>query len=245
MKTISVSNEKEMSRKAAEIIIALIRENPNAVLGLATGGTPEGTYRALALDHQKNKTTYRSVRTVNLDEYVGLDANDPNSYHAYMEEHLFRHIDIPQDQHFLPNGSAESLEAECRRYDRMIERLGGIDLQLLGIGENGHIGFNEPGTPFQTATHVVTLTESTRRANARYFENIDEVPAQAITMGISTILKSKAILLLASGEKKADAVRRLLTETQNTDFPASSLIAHPNVTVIADREAMSRVHLYQ
>ncbi|RYL90323.1 glucosamine-6-phosphate deaminase [Sporolactobacillus sp. THM7-4] len=244
MNVISVKDEKEMSQIAAEKIIRLVHEKPDAVLGLATGGTPEGTYHALVADYQAGGTSYRKVRTVNLDEYVGLDPEHPNSYHTYMQEQLFNHIDIPEDQHFLPDGTAASLEYECRRYDKMIDSLGGIDLQLLGIGENGHIGFNEPGTPFDSGTHVVTLTPSTRHANARFFGKPEDVPERALTMGIGTILKSKSILLIVSGEKKADALYFLLNDPEQTvRFPASALLTHPDVTLIADRAAMSGLPL--
>ncbi|MDD9149542.1 glucosamine-6-phosphate deaminase [Sporolactobacillus sp. CQH2019] len=240
MKIVSAANKEEMSRKAAQIIVDLIHVKPSAILGLATGSTPEGTYRFLADDRRKKGTDYQKVRTVNLDEYAGLKPEDPNSYHAYMEGHFFRYVNIPSDQHFLPNGTADSLDEGCKAYDRLIERMGGVDLQLLGIGRNGHIGFNEPGTPFDAGTHVVKLTESTRQANARFFGSIQEVPEKAITMGIGTILKSKAILLLASGPSKAEAIAKLLSATApDTDFPASALLRHPNVTVIADTDAMS------
>lgn len=240
MKIIAVADKEEMSRKAAQAIIDLIHEKPAAVIGLATGGTPEGTYQVLAEDRREYGTSYREVRSVNLDEYAGLRPDDPNSYHTYMENHLFRYVDIPSDQRFLPDGNAASLVEGRAGYDRLIDKLGGIDLQLLGIGRNGHIGFNEPGTPFDIGTHVVTLTESTRQANARFFGSMQEVPEQAVTMGIGTIVKSKAILLLASGQSKAEAMSRLLSVSEpDIDFPASALVNHPNVTVIADAAALS------
>ncbi|MCI1858637.1 MAG: glucosamine-6-phosphate deaminase [Sporolactobacillus sp.] len=242
MKLISCNDKNEMSAEAARIVTTLVRRKSDAVLGLATGGTPEVMYQMLINDHQKNKTSYRHIRTVNLDEYVGLPVADRNSYHAYMNEHLFNHIDLPENQRFLPNGNAASIDEACRHYDRLIDKLGGIDLQILGIGRNGHIGFNEPGTPFDIGTHVVTLTESTRQANARYFDHIDQVPKQALTMGIGTILKSRTILLLACGASKADAIGRLLHCTKSDpDFPASALVGHPDVTVIADASALSAV----
>ncbi|WP_100487884.1 glucosamine-6-phosphate deaminase [Sporolactobacillus pectinivorans] len=241
MKIISVADKNEMSGRAASIISQLVRRKNDAVIGLATGGTPEGTYSKLVEDRQKNHTSYSKIRTVNLDEYVGIPRDDPNSYHTYMENHLFKFVDLPAGQHFLPDGNALSLSEECRGYDQMIEELGGVDLQLLGIGRNGHIGFNEPGTPFDIGTHTVELTDSTRRANARFFGSIDAVPSQAITMGICTIMKSRSILLIVSGENKAEAMSRLLnTEKTDTDFPASVLISHPDVTVIADAEALAR-----
>ncbi|RYL92212.1 glucosamine-6-phosphate deaminase [Sporolactobacillus sp. Y61] len=242
MKLITVANQKALSQRAAKAISDFIHEKPQAVLGLATGGTPEGTYKELVEDYNKNHTSYKQVTTVNLDEYVGLIQDDPNSYHHYMKEKLFNHVDLRADHCFLPDGNAASLKEACLKYDRLIEHLGGIDLQLLGIGQNGHIGFNEPGTPHDIGTHVVTLTPSTRAANARYFSSLSEVPEKAITMGIGTILKSKAILLIASGKAKAEAMKELLSSTKSDEkFPASALIQHPNVTIIADEAALSLV----
>lgn len=240
MKLVEVKNKEELGIKAAAIISRLVRQKPDAVLGLATGGTPVETYRELVKDHQTKRTSYSNIRTVNLDEYVGLSTSDPNSYHAYMQEHLFRYIDLPAGQHYVPDGQASQLGAACRDYDQLINRLGGIDLQLLGIGRNGHIGFNEPGSSFKIGTHIVNLTESTRAANARYFARPEDVPEQAVTMGIGTILKSRQILLIVSGKNKADAMKRLLQYRRpENEFPASALISHLDVTVIADAEALS------
>ncbi|GAC91473.1 glucosamine-6-phosphate isomerase [Anoxybacillus flavithermus NBRC 109594] len=230
-----------MSQKAAELISDQVRKKRDSVLGLATGETMLGTYAALVKEHQQNNTSYREVRTFNLDEYIGLDATHPNSYRHYMHEQLFRFLDIPFSQTHIPNGCAPLLEEECARYEQLIEQCGGIDLQLLGIGQNGHIGFNEPGTSFASTTHVVRLSESTRKANARFFSSADEVPMHAITMGIATIMKSKQIVLLASGKRKAWAVSRLLEGEVTTDIPASILKTHPNVIMIADDEALSLV----
>ncbi|MFD6439909.1 glucosamine-6-phosphate deaminase, partial [Peribacillus sp. NPDC060186] len=182
MNIIRVQDYKEMSQSAAEIVIRKVKENSKIKLGLATGGTPKGTYDALIEDHMQNNTSYENVTSFNLDEYIGLNSNDPNSYHYYMNQSLFAHININKEQTYLPNGIADNLAEECTRFDKMIESLGGIDLQILGIGQNGHIGFNEPGTSFSSGTHVVALEESTRLANARYFDSIDEVPTHAITM---------------------------------------------------------------
>ncbi|GEB76006.1 glucosamine-6-phosphate deaminase [Sporolactobacillus inulinus] len=240
MKIVSVTDNQEMSKKAAEIIRELVLRKPDAVLGLATGGTPEGTYQQLVKDHQENGTSYRSIRTVNLDEYAGIDPKDPNSYYAYMKQHFFDHVDLPDGQYFLPNGLDTSKEA-CMRYDALIDSLGGVDLQLLGIGRNGHIGFNEPGSSLTLGTHVVKLTESTRHANARYFGSIEDVPTEAVTMGIGTILKSRKILLIASGEEKADALGKLvLANRADSRFPASALTQHKNVIIIADEAALSQ-----
>ncbi|AQX55501.1 glucosamine-6-phosphate deaminase [Bacillus sp. VT 712] len=243
MNIISVKDYKEMSQTAAGIIINKVKSDPSITLGLATGGTPKGLYEALIQDHQTNGTSYEQVHTFNLDEYVGLSADNPNSYRYYMVDTLLGHLDVALNQTFIPNGTAEDAEAECERYEALIEQLGGIDLQILGIGHNGHIGFNEPGTPFSSKTHVVTLASSTRQANARYFSSIDEVPTHAITMGISSIMNSTEILLLASGEDKADAIYHLLEGTVTEEFPASILKNHQAVTIIADEKALSRTNL--
>ncbi|MEJ9211194.1 glucosamine-6-phosphate deaminase [Bacillus smithii] len=241
MRVVKVANYEEMSQKAAECIIRQVKEKPDSVLGLATGGTVIGTYQLLAKDHQKNGTSYRQIITVNLDEYIGISPEHEQSYHFYMKKRLFDHIQIPPENTYLPDGQAEDLEEECKRYDELIESLGGIDLQLLGIGVNGHIGFNEPGTPFDSKTHIVELSESTRKANARFFNTLEEVPKKAITMGIETIIKSKKILLLASGLKKAPIIRKLFQEGITEELPASVLKKHENVVLIADEEALSLV----
>jgi glucosamine-6-phosphate deaminase len=241
MRLIEVKDYNEMSQKAAEIIIDQVKKNPDSVLGLATGETMLGTYEALVNDHHQNGTSYRRIKTVNLDEYVGLAPDHPNSYRYYMDHHLFHHIDIPKQQTYIPNGLAEDIEAECSRYEKLIEQLGGVDLQLLGIGRNGHIGFNEPGTSFSSVTHLVELAESTRQANARFFKRPEDVPNHAITMGIATIMKSKKILLLASGKKKAHMMSQLLVGDVDPQIPASILKTHPNVIIIADKEALSFV----
>lgn len=241
MRVVKVANYEEMSQKAAECIIRQVKEKPDSVLGLATGGTVTGTYQLLAKDHQKNGTSYRQILTVNLDEYIGISPEHEQSYHFYMKKRLFDHVQIPPENTYLPDGQAEDLEEECKRYDERIESLGGIDLQLLGIGVNGHIGFNEPGTPFDSKTHIVELSESTRKANARFFNTLEEVPKKAITMGIETIMKSKKILLLASGLKKAPIIRKLFQEGITEEIPASVLKKHENVVLIADEEALSLV----
>jgi glucosamine-6-phosphate deaminase len=241
MRVVKVANYEEMSQKAAECIIRQVKEKPDSVLGLATGGTVIGTYQLLAKDHQKNGTSYQQILTVNLDEYIGISPEHEQSYHFYMKKRLFDHIQIPPENTYLPDGQAEDLEEECKRYDERIESLGGIDLQLLGIGVNGHIGFNEPGTPFDSKTHIVELSESTRKANARFFNTLEEVPKKAITMGIETIMKSKKILLLASGLKKAPIIRKLFQEGITEEIPASVLKKHENVVLIADEEALSLV----
>ncbi|MDC7771399.1 glucosamine-6-phosphate deaminase [Priestia megaterium] len=241
MNIIQVKNYSEMSAKAADMLISKLHEKPNMNLGLATGGTPKGLYDCLIQDHKEHGTSYKHVTSFNLDEYVGMKPQDPNSYHYYMADALFNHIDIDVSNTHVPNGLADTPEEECRRYDEMIQNHGGIDLQILGIGQNGHIGFNEPGTSFNSPTHIVTLEESTRKANARYFNSLDEVPTQAITMGIESIMKSKEILLLISGEAKAEAMYQLLNGEITEDFPASILKKHHCVTIIADQEALAKV----
>ncbi|MCM3018753.1 glucosamine-6-phosphate deaminase [Priestia megaterium] len=243
MNIIQVKNYSEMSAKAADMLISKLHEKPNMNLGLATGGTPKGLYDHLIQDHKEHGTSYKHVTSFNLDEYVGMKPQDPNSYHYYMADALFNHIDIDVSNTHVPNGLADTPEEECRRYDEMIQNHGGIDLQILGIGQNGHIGFNEPGTSFNSPTHIVTLEESTRKANARYFNSLDEVPTQAITMGIESIMKSKEILLLISGEAKAEAMYQLLNGEITEDFPASILKKHHCVTIIADQEALAKVNL--
>ncbi|BCB05402.1 glucosamine-6-phosphate deaminase [Bacillus sp. KH172YL63] len=241
MELIEVKNYQEMSQKAADYIASKVRKDPELVIGLATGGTPRGLYEAMVLDHIRNGTSYRSVSSFNLDEYIGLPGNHPNSYRHYMNEHLFQSIDILHQNTHIPSGMAADLEQECKAYDERIESKGGIDLQVLGIGSNGHIGFNEPGTSVESGTHLVELTPSTRKANARYFNRIEEVPTHAITMGIKSIMKSREILLLVSGKKKQNALKQLLEGEITDSFPASILNRHPNVKVIADEEALNLV----
>lgn len=232
-----VEDYAEMSRVAANILIERVKEFPDISLGLATGGTPEGTYQRLIKDCQENGTSYKRVTTFNLDEYIGLAETDPNSYRYYMKTHLFDHIDIMEENTFIPHGDAVNLVEECARYENLLETKGGVDLQLLGIGINGHIGFNEPGSSFKSKTHIVSLEQTTRDANARYFKSMADVPKQAITMGIGTIMKSKEILLLISGERKKEAVKRLLYGEIDEGFPASILNEHPNVTILMDKGA--------
>ncbi|WHY78809.1 glucosamine-6-phosphate deaminase [Neobacillus sp. WH10] len=239
MKIIEVKDYTEMSQKAAEYIIEKVCQNPKINLGLATGGTPVGTYKNLIEDHEKNGTSYQNVTTFNLDEYIGLSGENKNSYRYFMDEKLFNHIDINKNNTNIPRGDCKDIEEECLRYESLLANYGGIDLQILGIGSNGHIGFNEPGTTFTSQTHVIKLAPSTINANARFFKSIEEVPTKAITMGISTIMKSKEILLLVSGENKKEAIGKLLTGKVSESFPASVLKNHPCVTIIADKAAIS------
>ncbi|MEI3599025.1 MULTISPECIES: glucosamine-6-phosphate deaminase [unclassified Oceanobacillus] len=238
MNVIKVKDYDEMSEKATEFMVDRINSLENPVLGLATGSTPEGLYQRIIEKHQQDEVSFKNVTTFNLDEYVGLEQNDSNSYYNFMNEKLFSHVDIAADRVHIPNGVAADLEKECMEHERAIEQAGGIDVQVLGIGGNGHIGFNEPGTSFDSKTHIVDLDESTIQANARFFHSIEEVPTQAISMGIETIMNSKEILLLVSGEAKADATAKLLHGDISEDFPASILKKHENVTVIVDQAAL-------
>ncbi|ERN53667.1 glucosamine-6-phosphate deaminase [Alkalihalophilus marmarensis] len=238
MNIVRVDNYEEMSKASARYIIDKVKANPKMTLGLATGSTPKGTYQYIIEDHKQKGTSYQQISTFNLDEYIGLSSEDPNSYHFYMKDVLFNHIDLPLNHTHIPNGDVLDKEEECVRYEAKVKE-SSIDLQILGIGANGHIGFNEPGTSFQSETHVVALAESTREANARFFPSIDDVPTHAITMGIASIMASKEILLLVSGEAKSEALERLLSDQlPSEDFPASILKTHPRVTIIADNEAL-------
>ncbi|SES72963.1 glucosamine-6-phosphate deaminase [Salinibacillus kushneri] len=247
MDLIKVKDYQTMSEKGCAYLLNHFQTLKNPILGLATGSTPEGLYKQLIEKYKKGFISFRDVSTFNLDEYVGLEEKDPNSYHYYMNEKLFNHIDISKENVHLPNGTVTNLQQECRDYERLIEQAGYVDVQILGLGLNGHIGFNEPGTPFSSRTHAVELNESTREANARFFDSKEAVPRQAITMGIETILESKEILLLVSGKKKAVALARLLSGDIREDFPASALKKHPHVTIIADEDACVHIgeHVYQ
>lgn len=238
MRIIEAIDYEHMSSLAARFLIDKISTNPELVLGLATGGTPRGTYKRLIEDHRMNGTSYKEITTYNLDEYVGFSPDNPNSYHTFMSENLFSELDIQKNNIHLPNGVALDLVEECKAYEERIEKTGGIDIQLLGMGSNGHIGFNEPGTSFEANTHLVELTQSTREANARFFNHIDDVPREAITMGIATIMRSREILLLVSGETKRSALKELLSGDVRESFPASVLNRHPHVTIIADQKAL-------
>ena len=234
MRIIKKETYEELSRCAADMILAAVREKPECVLGLATGSTPIGTYDCLAAACREGKATFRQAKTINLDEYTGLGEDDPQSYRFFMKEHLFRHIDIKRENTHIPNGLAPDAAEECKRYEALYERLGGIDLQLLGIGQNGHIGFNEPSRALEAGTQVVELSESTRIANSRNFASLSAVPHGAITLGMGGILKARRILLLASGEQKKEALRKAVHGKVDPEVPASFLQLHPDVTVICD-----------
>ncbi|MBG9785499.1 glucosamine-6-phosphate deaminase [Shouchella lehensis] len=237
MKIVYVKDYDALSEAGASFLLEQIKKKPSLTMGLATGGTPKGTYEKLINKSKKEKVSFEQVRTFNLDEYVGLSKEDPNSYHQYMNDMLFNHIDIKSTHTFIPNGEASSIEAECQDYEQRIKAAGGIDIQLLGIGNNGHIGFNEPGTNFSEMTHMIELADATREANARYFNTKEDVPKQAITMGIASIMAAKEILLLISGKDKQHAFSMLLEDGIDEAFPASILKEHPHVTVIVDQEA--------
>ncbi|GEM01554.1 glucosamine-6-phosphate deaminase [Halolactibacillus halophilus] len=245
MNIIVCQNYDHLSDYAKDVVIDTIKTKDKPVLGLATGSTPEGMYRALIKAHQNNDVSFKHVTSFNLDEYIGLGKDDPNSYHHFMDEHLFNHVDIDQNETFVPPGNTDDHEKACRDYEQNMHHHDNLDLQVLGLGINGHIGFNEPGTPFDTRTHMIELDDSTREANARFFDSIDDVPTHAITMGIETIMESKQILLLASGDSKKEAVYRLLNGEETPDFPASILHRHKNVTVILDRDAASLLSVEQ
>jgi glucosamine-6-phosphate deaminase len=230
-------NEKELNEAGAGIITGLVQMQPSAVLGLATGGTPVGIYEELVKAHKKGHVSFKKVTTFNLDEYVGVPEDHPESYHTYMKQHLFNHIDLLPDHANIPDGNAAILEEECLRYNRELEKAKQIDLQLLGIGHNGHIGFNEPDHSLVSGTHVVKLKPETRSANARYFASIDEVPTHALTMGVGTILKAKSILLVVRGADKAEIIHRALTGPIQTELPATLLQTHPNLVVLLDADA--------
>jgi len=237
MNVLTFDSSDKWNEAAANLIVGLVQTNPRAVLGLATGGTPVGVYERIVRDFKRGLVSFKQATTFNLDEYVGLPAGHPESYRSYMNRHLFDHIDLPAGRAHIPDGNAPDLAAECARYDELIAAAGQIDLQLLGLGHNGHIGFNEPAHALLRGTHVVDLAEETRRANARFFRSIDEVPRQALTMGVGTILKAKTIVLLVRGADKAEIVHRALTGPITTDCPASLLQTHPHLVVLLDQEA--------
>ncbi len=238
MKFALVKNNKELGERAFFEIKQVLDAKPDAVIGFATGSTPLPLYAKMVDDYKKNGTSYKAVKAVNLDEYVGLDAKDKNSYARFMRENLFDHIDILPENTDIPNGMAQDLEAECARYSEMLS-VTPRDIQILGIGANGHIGFNEPYTKKDSTTHIVSLTARTRADNAAGFKNPAAVPIYALTMGISEILAAKKIILLATGEKKAQAIYDMLRAREDLSCPATALRGHPDVTVILDKEAAS------
>lgn len=231
----------EAAERVAEIFASAIESNPRIVLGLATGGTPVEVYRKLVQRHRQHGLDFTQVTSFNLDEYVGLGADHPESYRYFMQQHLFDHVNIPSEQTHVPNGCAEDLDQQAAAYDANVKSAGGIDLQLLGIGSNGHIAFNEPGSSIESRTRVVQLTDETVEANARFFDSIDQVPRSAITMGIGTILESRKIVLMATGEGKASAVAEAIEGPIDPSNPASALKKHSEVVFVLDRPAASRL----
>mgnify|MGYP003206603107 CR=1 FL=1 len=232
---------QDMSRKAANIISAQIIMKPNCVLGLATGSSPVGTYKQLIEWYKKGDLDFSQVTSVNLDEYKGLSPENDQSYRYFMNTNLFDHVNIDKTRTFVPDGLEADSEKACNDYNAVIRKQGGVDLQLLGLGHNGHIGFNEPGAAFEKETHCVDLTESTIEANKRFFASADDVPKQAYTMGVGTILRAKAILLVVSGKDKAAALNAVVNGPITPQVPGSVLRLHPNVIIVADEDALSEM----
>ena len=241
MRIIETKDYADMSRKAANIIAAQIIMKPASVLGLATGSSPIGTYDNLVAMYENGDLDFSDITTVNLDEYKGLDRANDQSYYYFMHKNLFDRVNIDPERTNVPNGMEPDAEKECKRYEEFINSLGGVDLQLLGLGHNGHIGFNEPAPAFDKVTHCVDLTESTIEANKRFFASADDVPRQAYTMGIGTIMRAKKVLLVASGEDKADIVAKAFFGDVTPDVPASILQMHPDVTIVCDEAALSKI----
>ncbi len=239
IRIIKTADYEQMSQRAAKIIADLVAEKPDCVLGLATGSSPIGTYQELVRRNKEEGLSFAKVSSANLDEYVGLSGDHDQSYRYFMNTNLFDHVDIDKTKTHVPNGLAEDAKAEGTAYDAMVRSMGGTDLQLLGLGHNGHIGFNEPGDAFIKETHEVDLTRSTIEANARLFDSIDEVPRKAITMGMGTIMNAKKILVVVNGEGKAKAVKDSFFGPITPQVPASILQLHADVTVVADEAALS------
>lgn len=240
MRLIVGKDYSDMSRLAAGYVKKEILKKSNMVLGLATGSTPVGMYRELIDMNRKGGISFKDITTVNLDEYYPIESTNSQSYRYFMNDNLFDHIDIDKAKTHVLNGMAEDSEKECASYEDLISSLGGIDLQVLGIGRNGHIGFNEPGSQLYPYTHKTSLEESTINANSRFFSSLEEVPRHALTMGMKTILNARKIIVLASGKEKKDAVRRMLEEMIDTSCPATLLTLHNDVTVFATEDAVER-----
>lgn len=241
MKILVVKNYDEMSKVAAKELAEVISKKPEATLGLATGGTPVGMYKELIDMHKNGELDFSKVTTVNLDEYVGLSGEHDQSYRYFMDSNLFNHVNIRKEYTYVPNGLAEDMHQECVNYDKRIEELGGIDVQVLGIGSNGHIGFNEPSDTLSLGTHVTDLAESTIEANSRYFTSKEEVPTKALTMGLGAIMKAKKILLMVSGEAKAEIMDKVVNGKITTQVPASFLQMHKDVVLIIDENAARKI----
>lgn len=239
MNIIKATDYNDMSRKAANIISAQVILHPSCVLGLATGSSPLGLYSQLVERYKQGDLDFSQVRSVNLDEYLGLTHDNPQSYYYFMNENLFNKINIAPENTHIPDGMAKDAQKACQEYEQAIQALGGIDLQLLGLGNNGHIGFNEPGTGFEQLTHCVALTDSTIQANSRFFEKPEDVPTKACTMGIKSIMMARKIVIIVNGKGKADIVRRAFFGPVTPEVPASILQMHPDATLVADAEALS------
>lgn len=239
MRIIRTGSYEQMSRAAANLIAAQVLLRPDCVLGLATGSSPVGIYKQLVEAYNKGDLDFSQVRTVNLDEYAGLETGHPQSYACFMRDNFFRHVNIAQEHTNIPDGMAADAPAECSRYDQLICSLGGVELQLLGIGNNGHIGFNEPDDHFSMGTRLVKLAESTRQANRRFFDSIDQVPTHAFSMGIRDILQAKRVVMVASGEAKAQAIKAAFSGPVTPQVPASILQYHPDFVLVADSAALS------
>ncbi len=237
MRIIVCENYEEVSKKAAQMILSQVTLKPNSVLGLATGSTPIGMYENLVKLNKHGDIDFSEVKTFNLDEYYNLPITSNQSYHYFMHQHLFNHINIKPENIHIPNGMTKNVDAECERYDELIKESGGIDIQVLGIGNNAHIGFNEPTVNFEKGTHLVKLEDSTIEANSRFFDNIDEVPKNAITMGVGAIFKSRKIMLIATGENKAEAIYNTVYGKVVPEVPASILQFHSDIVLILDKSA--------
>ncbi|MCC5937345.1 MAG: glucosamine-6-phosphate deaminase [Lunatimonas sp.] len=227
-----------LNQAAAAMIIEAVKETPHLVLGLSTGNSPIGVYQRLIADHRENGTSYKEVTTFNLDEYEGLDENSPQSYRYFMNEQLFDHLDIAKENTHVPSGVGDLAE-NCKEYERLIEAAGGIGIQLIGIGTNGHIAFNEPGTSFESLTHIADLSQETIDANAKYFPSPGDIPSRAISMGIQSIMNARKVIMVAFGQSKARAVKEMLEGPVSTELPASVLQGHPDAIILLDREAAS------
>jgi glucosamine-6-phosphate deaminase len=230
-----------MSKESARIVVSVLRRKPNCVLGLATGSTPIGLYKELIRLHREEGLDFSKVTTFNLDEYVGLHPTHDQSYHYFMYENLFKHINVPPQNIHVPNGMAEDIDAFCDWYEEEIDRAGGIDLQVLGIGRDGHIAFNEPGSSLGSRTRVKTLTQETIDDNSRFFERKEDVPRYAITMGVGTIMEARVCMLLCNGEKKADIIKKAIEGPITQMITASALQMHPEAIVILDEAAASKL----
>ena len=241
MRIIEAQDYKDMSRKAANVISAQMILKPESVIGLATGSTPIGVYDQLTEWYKKGDLDFSKIHTVNLDEYKGIDAENKQSYHYFMNQHLFSRVNIELQNTFVPDGMNENQNEECQRYEKLIAGLGGVDLQLLGLGHNGHIGFNEPSDHFENETHCVYLTETTIQANKRFFDSEKDVPKQAYTMGIGTIMRCRKILVVVSGKDKAEILKQVIQGPVTPEVPGSILQFHPDCTIIADEAALSEM----